>query len=110
MKGNGNPHRPRLWCRVVVTGDSMVPALRAGDCLLVSVRARVHPGDVVVAHRPGVPGLLLVKRAVRRADAGWWLLSDNAAAGLDDSRAFGVLPDDAVAGKVLFRYYPWRRR
>ena len=100
---------PRLWCRVVVTGDSMLPGLRPGDCLLVSVRAHVHPGDVVVARRPLVPGLLLVKRAVRRADGGWWLLSDNAAEGLDDSRVFGVLPDACVVGKVLFRYYPFRR-
>jgi nickel-type superoxide dismutase maturation protease len=101
--------RPAVWCRVVVTGDSMLPRLRAGDCLLVSVRARVQPGDVVVARRPHVSGLLLVKRAVRRADGGWWLLSDNAPVGLDDSRVFGVLPDDAVVGKVLFRYFPWRR-
>ena len=110
MNGPANPRRPRLWCRVVVTGDSMLPHLRAGDCLLVSTRSRVHAGDVVVARRPLVPGLLLVKRAVRRADGGWWLLSDNATEGRDDSRAFGVLPDDAVVGKVLFRYYPWRRR
>jgi nickel-type superoxide dismutase maturation protease len=96
--------------RVVVTGDSMLPALRPGDCLLVSTRAHVAVGDVVVAHRPGVAGLLLVKRVVRREDAGWWLLSDNAEAGLDDSRAFGVLPDACVVGKVLLRYYPWRRR
>ena len=58
---------PAVWCRVVVTGDSMLPHLRAGDCLLVSTRLRVHAGDVVVARRPGVPGLLLVKRAARRA-------------------------------------------
>ena len=38
-----------------------------------------------------------------------WVLSDNAAAGLDDSRAFGVLPDACVVGKVLLRYYPLRR-
>jgi nickel-type superoxide dismutase maturation protease len=95
--------------RVVVAGDSMLPSLRPGDCLLVSARARIQAGDVVVATRPEVPGLLLVKRVVRREDAGWWLLSDNAAAGLDDSRAFGVLPDACVVGKVLLRYYPWRR-
>ncbi|HTC70708.1 MAG TPA: nickel-type superoxide dismutase maturation protease [Acidothermaceae bacterium] len=110
MNGPTMTRHPRLWCRVVVTGDSMLPQLRAGDCLLVSTRSRVRAGDVVVARRPQVPGLLLVKRAVRRADGGWWLLSDNAAEGRDDSRAFGVLPDDAVVGKVLFRYYPWRRR
>ena len=64
----------------------------------------------MVVRRPHVDGLLLVKRVARRADGGWWVLSDNAAAGLDDSRAFGVLPDACVVGKVLFRYYPWRRR
>jgi nickel-type superoxide dismutase maturation protease len=98
------------FSRVVVAGDSMLPAFRPGDCLLVSRRARIEQGDVVVARRPHVDGLLLVKRVARRADGGWWLLSDNAAAGLDDSRAFGVLPDACVVGKVLFRYYPFRRR
>ena len=92
--------------RVVVTGDSMLPDLRAGDCLLVSTRARVRDGDVVVTRRPHVDGLLLVKRATRREDGGWWVLSDNGAAGLDDSRAFGVLPDALVVGRVIARYYP----
>ncbi len=100
---------PMPFTRAVVAGDSMLPALRPGDCLLVSRRARISNGDLVVVRRPQVEGLLLVKRAVRREDAGWWVLSDNAAAGLDDSRAFGVLPDARVVGKVLFRYYRPRR-
>jgi nickel-type superoxide dismutase maturation protease len=95
--------------RIVVAGDSMLPALRPGDCLLISRRARVVVGDVIVARRPHVEGLLLVKRAVRREDGGWWVLSDNAVEGIDDSRAFGVLPDACVVGKVLLRYYPFRR-
>jgi nickel-type superoxide dismutase maturation protease len=97
------------FSRMVVVGDSMLPALRPGDCLLLSRRARIAVGDLVVARRPHVAGLLLVKRAVRREDGGWWLLSDNAAEGRDDSRAFGVLPDECVVGKVLLRYYPFRR-
>jgi nickel-type superoxide dismutase maturation protease len=102
--------RKRRFSRVVVSGDSMLPTLRPGDCLLVSARAGISVGAVVVARRPNVDGLLLVKRAIRREDDGWWVLSDNGAAGLDDSRAFGVLRDEFVVGKVLFRYYPWRRR
>jgi len=103
---------PRHWrcTRFVVTGDSMLPALRPGDCLVVSASARIRVGDVVVARRPHVEGLLLVKRAIRREDDGWWLLSDNGAAGLDDSRAFGVLPDVLVGGRVIARYYPRPRR
>jgi nickel-type superoxide dismutase maturation protease len=95
---------PRLSA-VVVDGDSMLPALRPRDCLLVLVGARVRPGDVVVAMRPHVEGLLLVKRAVRREESGWWLESDNPGAGMDDSRAFGALPDRDLVGRVLFRYY-----
>jgi nickel-type superoxide dismutase maturation protease len=93
----------------VVAGDSMLPALRPGDCLVVSRWSRIDVGSLVVARRPQVEGLLLVKRAARREDGGWWLLSDNATAGLDDSRVFGALPDVCVVGKVLFRYYPFRR-
>jgi nickel-type superoxide dismutase maturation protease len=102
----------RLWRlrAVVVKGDSMLPALHPGDCLVVGAGSRVRAGDVVVATHPSMPDLLLVKRASRRVDGGWWLLSDNAAAGLDDSRAFGVLPDSALVGRVLLRYYPWRHR
>jgi len=94
---------------VVVEGDSMAPGLRPGDALLVRVGGRVRAGDVVVARRPA-SGLLLVKRAVRRDATGWWLLSDNAAAGLDDSRAFGAVAEADVVGRVLLRYYRPRRR
>jgi len=93
----------------VVDGESMLPSYRSGDCLLVRVGAKVRVGDVVVARRPS-SGLLVVKRAARRVRGGWWLLSDNADVGLDDSRAFGAVPDSAVVGRVWFRYYPWRRR
>lgn len=95
----------------VVDGDSMLPSLRPGDCLLVRVGAKVRVGDVVVARHPRHPGpeLLLVKRAARRVGDGWWLLSDNAEVGLDDSRAFGAVPAAEVVGRVWFRYYPWRR-
>jgi nickel-type superoxide dismutase maturation protease len=94
---------------VVVAGESMAPTFRPGDCLLVRVGASVRSGDVVVARHPAIDGMLLVKRAARREPGGWWVLSDNAEAGLDDSRSFGALPDSAIVGRVLVRYYPWRR-
>lgn len=98
------------WLRaVVVSGESMTPALQPGDCLLVRIAAaRVRVGDVVVARHPAVHDLLLVKRIARCDDAGMWLLSDNAEAGLDDSRTFGAVRGEAIIGKVLLRYYPWR--
>ena len=103
LPGNNGSMPETRHCRHCLLGGC------PGDCLLVGGRG-ISPGDVVVARHPFDPALLLVKRAVRREDGGWWLASDNAAAGLDDSRSFGVLPDSCVVGRVLVRYYPWRRR
>jgi phage repressor protein C with HTH and peptisase S24 domain len=80
----------------------MVPTLRSGDALLVRRGGRTRPGDLVVARFRSRPELLVVKRAVRPQEGGWWLQGDN---GLveDDSRAYGVAD---VIGQVLIRYYP----
>ncbi|MBV9447756.1 MAG: hypothetical protein JO345_17875 [Streptosporangiaceae bacterium] len=81
----------------------MEPALRPGDWLLVLRTRRARPGSIVLARHPRRPGMLLVKRAARReSDGGWWLESDNPAAGAVDSRQFG--PVSAIEGRVLFRY------
>jgi nickel-type superoxide dismutase maturation protease len=103
-----------IW-RVAVAERSMEPALRPGDWLLVlrSPRPgrapRIRPGQVVIARHPGRPGLLIVKRAVRRERSGWWLASDNPAAGAVDSGRFGTVPPGLIEGRVLLRYWPVRR-
>ena len=86
----------------LVQGPSMVPTLKSGDALLVRRRARIRPGDVVVARFRSRPGLLVVKRAIREQDGGWWLEGDNGLV-IDDSRAYGVA--DTI-GRVTFRYWP----
>jgi phage repressor protein C with HTH and peptisase S24 domain len=88
---------------VLVRGPSMAPTLRDGDALLVRRGGRaVRPGDVVVATFRSRPDLLVVKRAVRAQDDGWWVRGDNALV-TDDSRAYGVAD---VRGRVLLRYWP----
>ncbi|GAA1534244.1 hypothetical protein GCM10009678_15720 [Actinomadura kijaniata] len=92
---------------VAVTGESMLPALRPGDWLLVRNGARVSAGDVVVARHPLRPGTLVVKRAAFRSGDGWWLESDNqGAAGRQDSWDFDAVPDRLVLGRVVARYWP----
>jgi nickel-type superoxide dismutase maturation protease len=98
---------PRLpFMRVVVDGLSMIPVLAPGEHLLVRVGGVVRPGGIVVARRPDRPDLLVVKRAVERRDGGWWLAGDNPGAS-DDSRTFGVVPDDSIVGVAVLRYRPW---
>ena len=87
---------------VLVQGPSMVPTLRSGDALVVRRTSRVRTGDVVVARFRARPGLLVVKRAVRPQEGGWWIQSDNPLI-TDDSRAYGVAD---VIGRVVIRYYP----
>jgi nickel-type superoxide dismutase maturation protease len=95
--------------RIAVVEHSMEPVLWPGDWLLVRRTGRIRPGQVVLARHPGRPTLLIVKRAARRQDGGWWLESANPAAGAVDSNQFGVVPDELVEGRVLFRYWPLRR-
>jgi nickel-type superoxide dismutase maturation protease len=86
----------------------MLPALRHGDWLIAWRTRRIRPGQVVLAWHPARPGFLLVKRAARRVDGGWWLESDfPGAPGAVDSSGFGSVPDELIVGRVLARY--WRR-
>ena len=90
-----------IW-RAKVTERSMEPALRPGDCLLIRRTRRIRPGQVVVARHPEQPEMLIVKRAARRADGGWWLESDNqAAAGAVDSWRFGAVPGPLIHHVVI---------
>jgi nickel-type superoxide dismutase maturation protease len=91
---------------VLVVGPSMVPTLRHGDAVLVRRSGRVRPGSVVIARFPAGPDHLVVKRAVRPVEGGWWIEGDNPLV-TDDSRAYG--PAD-VLGTLLCRYWPPRRR
>jgi len=111
--------RPKCWpiMRVAVAEQSMVPALRPGDWLLAWRTRRVRPGQVVLAWHPGRPGFLLVKRvawwekgAAPGGAGGWWLASDNPAEGAVDSARFGPVPAEGIVARVLFRYWPLRRR
>ena len=87
---------------VLVEGPSMAPTLAPGDCLLVRRTARARPGDVVVARFPSRPDLLVVKRAVRPHEGGWWVQGDNPVVH-DDSRRYGAAE---VQGRVLLRWWP----
>ena len=110
----------------------MAPAVLAGDWLLVDPTVRRWPrrGSIVLFRVPGST-LLAVKRVAARpgdwvpfAD-GWlqmgddeaWLLGDANDAALEaaghgtavDSRRFGPVPVEALAGRAWFRYGPLRR-
>jgi len=96
--------------RVAVVERSMLPGLQPGDWLLARRTTRVRAGQVVLAWHPERPGFLLVKRVAWREDGGWWLASDNPAAGAVDSARFGPVPDEKIIAVVLLRYWRPRRQ
>jgi nickel-type superoxide dismutase maturation protease len=87
----------------------MAPTLLHGDWLLIqkvsSGSEQVREGDVVVVRHPLQQDLLIVKRAVERRDGGWWVIGDNAFVA-NDSREFGVVPDDMVVARARGRFRP----
>ncbi|MEV0330020.1 S24/S26 family peptidase [Micromonospora echinospora] len=105
--GGGSTRTRGPLTAVLVTGPSMAPTLRHGDALLVRRGGRaIRPDDIVVAVFRSRPDLLVVKRAVRPADGGWWVRGDNEFV-TDDSRVHGVAD---VWGRVVARYWPRPRR
>ncbi len=91
--------------RVRVDGESMLPAFRPGDLLLLAPPLWVRPGDVVAVADPRDAERIMVKR-VHNLDR--WsadVRGDNAAASTD-SRQLGPFPRALLAGRVVYRYGP----
>jgi hypothetical protein len=101
--------------RAAVAERSMEPGLHPGDWLLAwrggraGAPPRIRPGQIVIAHHPGKPDMLLVKRAARLQPDGWWLAADNPAPGAVDSKDFGPVRPDLIVARVLLRYWPLSR-
>lgn len=93
--------------RFRVEGDSMAPAFRYGDRLLVNRLAylvrKPRPGDVVVLRDPEVRGRLLLKRIGAVEGERYVVLGDNPE-GSRDSRSFGPVRRVDIVGKLLLRY------
>jgi nickel-type superoxide dismutase maturation protease len=100
----------RPW---VVVGDSMLPALRPGDRVIVDVWTYRHrtprPAEIVVV-RPAPGSAALVKRVARVVPTpsgrdAVWVLGDNPPDSLD-SRRLGPIDRERILGRVVLRVWP----
>ncbi|MGD1896543.1 MAG: nickel-type superoxide dismutase maturation protease [Phormidesmis sp.] len=95
----------KRW-RFHVTGNSMLPTLRAGEDVLVtpiSRTAKIFPGEIVVCRHPLKPKIRMIKRVTEAFyDGSCYVLSDNASEG-SDSRTFGVIGRELILGRVTSR-------
>ena len=105
----------RSVLRVEVVGDSMAPALVAGDRLVVLrfpfvVQPWPQPGTVVAVRDPREPSRILVKRvawADRRTGA--LEVRGDAPCASTDSRTFGPVARSDLVGRAVYRYAPAAR-
>jgi nickel-type superoxide dismutase maturation protease len=85
----------------------MLPTLAPGDPILVDLgayrRAPPRPGEVVLARHPYRTDLRMVKRVVSLAADGRCALAGDNPEESTDSRAFGLLPEERVLGRVVAR-------
>lgn len=83
-----------------VAGDSMFPALKEGDWVLVNPNAAFEIGDIVVARHPFKKSVKIIKRIAEiLSDEKYILLSDNPEDGTD-SRSFGAISAKDILGKA----------
>ncbi len=88
---------------VRIQGDSMWPTLSNDELVRFTPvnKATLAKGDVVLAHHPFKPDVLLVKRIHRvETDGRLFLVGDNPdPLASEDSHNFGPVSPDAVQGK-----------
>ena len=100
----------RRFTRYEIAGESMLPALRSGDWVIVDRLAWEHSepceGEVALVRDPRDPRRTLVKRiGICEPGGEFFLLGDNAEASTD-SRTLGSFPPEALLGRVRWRYWP----
>jgi signal peptidase I len=105
--------------RLEVVGGSMRPALEPGEWAIAVHARSPRRGDVLVLGHPERPAFELVKRVTatagdlardgRTLEGGTIWVEGDASDASTDSRAFGPVALDAVRGRVVAVFHPWRR-
>ncbi|HET7630385.1 MAG TPA: S26 family signal peptidase [Candidatus Saccharimonadales bacterium] len=81
-----------------VVGDSMIPALKAGD-IIISLPLKVGAGDIVVARQNNRE---VIKRVAKIDENGYFLVGDNMTKSTD-SRKHGSVKKGDILGRVVAR-------
>lgn len=91
-----------------VTGNSMLPTLKPGEELLVSIakkrRREIAVGDIVIIPHPDQKEVKMIKRVAQIIDDSLLDLRGDNPSESDDSRTFGLFHRQDVIGVVVSRF------
>ncbi len=89
--------------RYRVENNSMFPALRSGEQVIIKKSAKLKVGDIVIARHPYKKSVEIIKR-IKEIDEGgkYFLIGDNKDES-SDSRTFGAVSIEYIKGKVISR-------
>jgi nickel-type superoxide dismutase maturation protease len=87
----------------LVEGNSMLPALKDGDAVLIERSEKVSEGDIVLVNHPFKESVKILKRVKNFDDKGDLFLAGDNRDESTDSRTFGAVPLKYLIGKVTSR-------
>ncbi|MBK7709307.1 MAG: nickel-type superoxide dismutase maturation protease [Acidobacteria bacterium] len=87
-----------------IEGDSMYPALRNGDRVLVCPNDEIRVGDIVLANHPFKSSVKIIKRVAQILDDGRYFLVGDDALESVDSRSFGAIRPEDILGRATCRF------
>ena len=86
-----------------VQGDSMLPTLGDGEVVLISQKASVAAGDIVLAKHPYKQSMKMLKRIESIDENGRYSLVGDNPGESTDSRTFGTVAREYIDGKAVCR-------
>lgn len=89
-----------------VEGDSMLPALKDGDLVLINPSAEFEIGDIVLARHPFKQSVKIIKRVAEILEGEKYILLGDNSDESSDSRAFGSIAAKDILGKAEARIKP----
>jgi nickel-type superoxide dismutase maturation protease len=88
----------------VIEGNSMLPVLKSGDCVIFNPELEPETGDIIFFHHPFIQKLKVVKRVSEiTAEGNYIVLGDNPSESTD-SRSYGAILAKDVLGVAVCKF------
>ncbi len=87
----------------IIEGDSMLPTLKSGDCVLIDPESKPEIGDIVFFRHPFIQNVNVVKRLAEITPEGNYIVLGDNPPESTDSRNFGAISPKNILGAAVSR-------